>query len=163
MLRDAHGVQDVGRTGRGVHLRRLADVVGRHAADLRRLLYRHGVESDAQGLVVLRALGDELLVLPAHVDDVPHHAVQQGHVAARLQPQVQMRPPGHVDETGVGHDEGLALTQRLDHLEREHRVRLGGVRADDEDDIGLVEVVDGVGHRSTAKSRRQTGDRGAVS
>ena len=58
-----------------------------------------------------------------------------------------------LDLARVEHDELRASRHRLADLESDDRVGLGGVRSGDEDDVGLREVVDGVGHRSGAERR----------
>jgi hypothetical protein len=42
-------------------------------------------------------------------------------------------------------------------------VRLGHVRADHEDDFGVLEFTNAVGHCARTEAGRQTGDRGGVS
>src|SRR5712691_4890166 len=71
-------------------------------------------------------------------NDVVQHRVEQGHVGARLHLEVDVRPARALGRAGVGHDEHRApFVGPLDGG-AEHGVRLGGVRAGDEDDVGGV-------------------------
>src|SRR5438128_11620361 len=66
------------------------------------------------------------------------HGVEERDVGARLHLQVDVRPPRELGLAGVGHDERRApFVGPLDGG-AEHGVRLGGVRAGDEDDVGGV-------------------------
>ena len=67
----------------------------RHAGDLDDPLQGVVLERLLEGLEVLAALLDEVLVVQAFVDDDPAHAHEQGDVRARLQPE---------PEVGVAHE-----------------------------------------------------------
>ena len=55
------------------------------------------------------------------------------------------------------------LRLRLGHALEAARMRLGGVAAHDDNEIGVLDVGPRVRHRTTAKRRSQTGHRRAVS
>ena len=66
------------------------------------------------------------------------HGVEERHVGARLHLQVDVRPARELGLAGVGHNERRAAFVGPLDGSAEHRVRLGGVRAGDEDDVGGV-------------------------
>ena len=58
------------------------------------------------------------------------------------------------------HDLGAALAPVLDHALEQHRMAPGGVRADEHDEIGGVEIVVGAGHGVGAEGAAMAGHRG---
>ena len=132
VLGDAERVEDrrvpLGR----VLARRGPDVLRGHAGDLLGLLGRVAGNDLADGIEVVRELADVLLVLEPLLEDDVHHRVDQPDVRARAQLQVPLRDLRQPDLPRVGDDERRAVPHRLLHAQREHRVRLGRVRADHE-------------------------------
>jgi hypothetical protein len=59
----------------------------------------------------------------------------------------QLRQP---DLAGVSDDERCTLADRLLHAQGEDRMRLGRVRADDEDEAGVLDLGDRVGGGASA-------------
>src|SRR5665647_999931 len=90
----------------------------------------------------LGAGGDELLVGQALFEDHVHEAVDDGHVGTRQQLQMDVGAARHVDAPRVDDDELGALAQGLLDVQRADGVRLARVRADDEDGVGLFEVLE---------------------
>ena len=79
-------------------------------------------------------------------DDHVRQRVDQGDVGARAQLQVMrrldMRGADEVDPARVGDDQPGALAQPLLHARGEHRVAVGRVGADDQDDVGMLDRVE---------------------
>ena len=112
------------------------------------------ISSTASGLFSARAMNsahsskpsqrsaDERLVDQPLGDHDVRHRVDDRHVGARLQLQVvlglDVRRAHQVDAARVDDDQLRALAQPLLHPRREHRVAVGRVGADDQDDVGLL-------------------------
>ncbi len=104
-----------------------------------------------------------VVVGQALLDDDAHHGVEERDVGARLDRQPLDRVVGKPDLARVDDVDAGASAGRLLELDADDRVRLGGVRADAQHDVGLAEVGDRVRHRSASERCGQTGHRGAVS
>ena len=145
--------------------RRLADVFRVHATDpghaLRRVLGHLGLE-------ILEALGaarHEVVIVQILEDQHVHQAVEQGRIGAGLVAQMDRCVLCDRDAPRIGHDERHpALLDRLAQLHAEHRVLLGGVRADDEEALRVLgDILERVRHGPRAEACHQTGDGSAVS
>ena len=109
------------------------------------------------------ALANELLVLPAILENVPEDAPDQRHVCARTEPDIFGGVCGGTGEARIENDQlGVVLLLRLHQVKQGHRVRFGRVAADQEDRAGIVDVVIGVRHRAVAPGVGNTRDRGRV-
>ena len=172
----------------GAHVRR-ADRVLRaaHAPDEgRRLLRREGLGDPLEvrlrnagdaldlGRIVLLhlladlvhspdALADELLILPAVLEDVPHDPPDDGDVGARAHADVIRRVRRRPGEARIDDDDvrAVGLLARQDVLERD-RMRLGRVRPHEDDGLGVADVVVAVGHGAVAPCVRHSRDRRRV-
>ena len=85
------------------------------------------------------------------VGALPDRAVEIGDRRRAREARIDHDQPGVVVGLGFGHPLEAA------------RMRLGGVAAHDDDEIGVLDVRPEVGHRATAESWGQTGHRRAVS
>ena len=94
-------------------------------------------------LDVLAPLGEERLVVQPLGDDDVRHRIDERDVAARPHGEVvgrlDVRRADEVDPAGVGDDDPGPCAQPTLEPRREDRVRVGGVRADEEDDVGMVD------------------------
>ena len=106
-------------------------------------------------------------VVPLHLvvlDAVVDHAEQERDVGALADRRVEVRHRRRAREARIDHDQlGAAVGFRLGDPFEAARMRLGGIAAHDDDEIGVLDVGPGVRHRTTAKCRGQTGHRRAVS
>ncbi len=109
------------------------------------------------------ALGDVLLVLPAIGEDVVQHAPDHRDVGAAAEAHILGRMRGRAREARVEHEHvgAVDLLAGQDVLQR-HRVRLGRVRAHEDDGLRIADVVVGVRHRAVAPGVRDTCDGGGV-
>ena len=108
-------------------------------------------------------LTDELLVLPAVLEHVPEHAPDQRHVGTRPQAQIVIGVRRGARETWIDHDQRrIVLLLRLEHVLQRDRMRLGRVAADDQDRLGVVDIIVRVGHRTVAPGVGNTRDGGGV-
>ncbi|MOA01830.1 hypothetical protein D3C78_1212560 [compost metagenome] len=145
VLSDAEAVVDRRVATGGVEPCGGADLFGGHATDRAQHLggvLRQTDEVAPVGEVRrLAALLDEALVDQPLGDDHVGQRVEHGHVGARPQLQVQlgagMRAVDQVDAPRVDDDQPRAFTQAPLELGAEHRVGVGGVGADHQDDVGL--------------------------
>ena len=103
---------------------------------------------------VLTPLGEEPPVGQPLGDDDVGHRVDEGDVRARLDGQVvcrlDMRRADQLDPSGVRDDERRSVAQAPLDPRAEDWVGIGGVGADDEDDVGLVDRLEvlGAGRRA---------------
>ena len=102
---------------------------------------------------------DELVVLPAVFEDDVHEAVDEGDVRSGAMAQMQRGELSDVDPARIGdHQLDAALEHRLADARPEHRVLFGGVRADNQDGLGIpADVVKGIAHGAGAVAHRQSG------
>ena len=105
------------------------------------------------------ALADEFLVLPAVLEDVPEHPVEQRDVGAGAHPHIvgcvrRRARHARIDDDHVRAVELLALQ----HVLQRHRMRLRRIAAHDEHGLGVADVVEAVGHRAIAPGIGQAGD-----
>jgi hypothetical protein len=126
--------------GRGPLLGLLADLV--HAVD---------------------ALADELLVLPAVLEDVPQQPVDDRDVGAGPDADVVGGVGRGAGEARVDDDERRPVALlAAQHVLHRHRMRLGGIAADDHQALRVLDVVVAVGHRAVAPGVGYAGDGGRV-
>ncbi|GJE45963.1 hypothetical protein AEGHOMDF_5163 [Methylobacterium soli] len=109
------------------------------------------------------ALADEVLVLPAVLEDVPEHAPGDRNVGAGADPHVLGRMRGGAREARVDdHEVGAVdLLAGQDVLHRD-RVRLGRVAPHDDHGPGIAQVVVGIGLGAVAPGVGHARHRGRV-
>ena len=163
VLGDAEGVEDRRVPLARVLARAGTDVLGGDTGDLLRVLRRVAHDDLAHRLEVLGELADVVLVLETLGEDRVHHRVQEPHVRSRTELEMALGELRQPDLARVGDDERRPVSHRLLDPEREHRVRLGGVRADDEEEARVLDLRDRVGACSSAQRPDQAVKSGSVS
>jgi hypothetical protein len=148
VLGNAERVVDGSRFRLAEHPGHTPDQVSGNPRDLAGPLHRVSLDGLPDGLEALGVLLDELLIRPAPGDDLVHQPVDQRDVGADPVLDVDVRPPAQVDGPRVAHDQRRALLLGPLHEVRDDRVRLGGVGPDDQHHLGLLDLLDRVGHRS---------------
>lgn len=154
------GIQTGGRT----HLRR------RHTRELLELLGAVlGLRHERRPLGELggfAALLHEAMVDEVFGDDDMCQRVDDGHVGARPQLQevsgLHVRALHEIDSTRVDDDELCTVAQPLLHPRGEHRVRVGGVGADEQYDVGHLDRLEVLRAGRRAERLRQAEARGRV-
>ena len=155
-----HGPDQRRRALLGKYLGDPLDLRFRQAGDALDLVGRPLVDLLADLVHAVDPLADELLVLPAVLEDVPQHPVDGGNVSAGPYANIfggvrcRARHP-RIDDDHIGAVELLALENML----QRHRMRLGGIAAHDHDRLGVADVVVAVGHRAVAPGVGHAGDR----
>ena len=114
----AHGPDQCCRLLRRKHLGDALELFARNAADALDLFRIPLLHVHAEIVETVDALFDELLVLPAVLEDVPHHAIEHRDVGARPHAHIFSRMGGGsrqawVDDDKVGLLKLLALKQML--------------------------------------------------
>ena len=150
VLRDAHAPEDDGAFGARVGARHFAQRVGGNAADRRHLLRREVLDALGEGREAFDVSLHVLLVVEFLGDDDVEHGVEHRHVGAVLElhhlPGVALeRLPARVHDDELG-----AALGRLLEEGGGDRVVLGRVGADHDDEIGILALVEGRGHRRRA-------------
>src|SRR5581483_4409527 len=162
VLRHTHAPEDDRRLGAGEGARHLAQRVGRNAADRRHFL-RHEVLDAFLELVEALDIGlDVLLVVELLGDDGIEDAVEHRHVGAVL--ELQHAPGVALERLAARiHDDepGVALGRLLEEGGGD-RVVLGRIGADDDDDVGVLALVEGRRHRARADAFQERRHRRGV-
>ncbi len=172
------GIDLVGALRGLVHaLREAGDGVGRRAEEieeLRDIGRRQAGELGGRGEVgrdlararqrVLeggRVRVDIAIVERVHVGEVHHEPAEQHRVHAGREAEKQVGILRRHGATRIDHDDpGAALALVLDHALEQHRVAPGGIRADEDEEVGRVEVLIGAGHGVGAEGAAVAGHRG---
>ena len=116
----------------------LADGLGRDARLLLGVLERVALDLGLVRVEVDRRALDELAVLEAGRDDLARHGVGEGDVRPDVEPEPAVGPfrrrgPPRVDRVQAG-----ALVDGLEDVMEEDRMRLAGVAAPEDDQIGVL-------------------------
>ena len=163
MLRDAEAVDDGrGRRSR-IGLRSAEKQLARHARDGFRGFRRPGRNGLQQRREVFRARLDEVLLVPAGFMDNVHQAVEQGHVRAGAQTQMDVGQFRQRRTSRIGHNEPAARALAPHEPHAHHGMGHRGIGAHHQQAVAGFEVVKGVGHGAAAKGGGKTCHRGAVS
>ncbi len=102
----------------------------------------------------------ELAVRCAAAMQMVEQAQEQGDVGVRRQRKVQVGFLCRVRGARIEDDDtGAARLARGEDSLEQHRVAPGRVRADQNDEVGLVQVLVGAGHRIGTESADVSGDR----
>jgi hypothetical protein len=118
----------------------LADRVGRHAGGALGVLEGVRLHCPAVVLEVLGRALDELAVREPGVDDLPADRVGQRDVAADVQPEPQVRPVGRARPARIDRDQPGTVADTAEEVVEEDRMRLSGIRAPEDDQIGLLDL-----------------------
>ena len=154
-------IQRQGRPG-GEPARGLHDIGGTHPADRRHFLRRVFAHGGAQGFPAFGVRGDVVAVdqfLPQHH---VQHGVEQRHVGAGQDRQVQVGFRCGIGAARVDHDQfefGIVFTRRLDAAKQDG-MGVGGIRPGDENHPRVVDVFITAGRRIGAQGRLVAGHRG---
>ena len=105
-------------------------------------------------------LGDEVVVDPAGLDEQVEQAVEEREVGAGAHLQVQVGLLGRRRAARVDDDQLGARPDPVEQPQEQDRVAVGHVRADDEEHVGVVEVVVGAG-RAVGAERQLVAGAGA--
>ena len=105
---------------------------------------------------------DVVAVVELLREDVVDEAAVESKVAPRTDASVNVGLSGRTRKARVDHDPGGAALLRTLHPTRGERVVFNVVRADRQDDVGVLEVAPVRRHRTAAETRRETRDGRAV-
>ena len=157
MLGHSQAVDDHGLIGLSIDPGGLDDILGSHAGDLGcffRGILLHRL------LQLLKAHGApvyELPVLQPFSEDHIHHGIDQSDAGSRYLVKPDRGQADQLDLAGVGDDYLRPIPGRLDYLQADYGMSLGGIGADDEKNIGVFNLIEGVGGRSAAKAGSEPG------
>ena len=101
---------------------------------------------------------DEVLILPAVLEDVPEETVEEGDVRPGTEPRVDVGMGGRAGEARVHDDHLRAHLLGTENVLHRDRVGLGRVAAQEEHGFAVLHVVEGIGHRPVAEGGRSAGD-----
>ncbi|MCY1408054.1 hypothetical protein D9M71_233710 [compost metagenome] len=161
-LGDAHAVGDEGGLGVTDRIRQPLQLGHRHAG-LRAGQFR-GQAGDmlAQDIDVLAARVEERPVFPAVGEDDLQQTVEQGDVAAQPELDVLLGQAGEPRAARIDHHQPRTARLGTEDARADHRVVLAGIGADQQDQVGAVDIGDAAGHRPRAEGQGQPRHRGAV-
>ena len=155
LLGDAEAPRDGGALGGAVELGCAHNVGGGDAGDLLDRLGRIRADDVGEPVEALEPLADERLVDEAVADDDVGEPVEERRVRAGPQRAVQDAVVGELDAPRVGRDQLRAVERRLLHARARDRMALGRVGADDQQDVGVLDVVERSGAARQAERLAQ--------
>jgi hypothetical protein len=97
------------------------------------------------------------------VDDLVGHGVGEGDVGSDVVAQPDVGPLGGLGAARVDDEEPRAVVDALEDVVEEDRMRVAGVRAPQQDDIGVVVLLIRGGTATGSEDSRQTDDARSVS
>ncbi len=162
VLRHAHAPEDDRAFGAGIGARHFTKCVGVDAADRRHFLGRELLDVFLPGVEALDVGLDVLLVVELFLDDHVQHGVEHRNVRAVLELHHLPGVALHRRAARVHDDELGATLRRLLEEGGSDRVVLGRVRADHDDQLGILALVEGGGHRRRADAFEQRRHRRGV-
>jgi hypothetical protein len=140
MLGDAERPAQDRLVGRGIRVGELADRVRRDARLAFRVLERVELDLRAVGLEVRGGPVDELAVREAGVDDLAPDGVRQRDVTADVEAEPDVRPLGRARPARVDREQPGAVVDAAEEVVEEDRMRLSGVGAPEDDQIGVLDL-----------------------
>ena len=164
VLGHAQAIVDGRIAAGGIEPRSLAHQSGRHAGDgfgrLRRILLLADESLPFLVGIRLAAFQGKGIVRQALGDHDMRQRIDQGHIGAGAQLQMviglDMHRTDQVNIPGIGDDQASALADTALHGRAEYRVPIGGIRADDQDHVGLANRVEGLGPGRFAQGLLET-------
>ena len=140
MLGDAKGPADHRLVGLGEGVGDLSDGIRGHAGLALGVGQRVRLHPGPIGLEAIGRVPDEALILEPGGDDLAAHGVRQRDVAADVEAQPGVRPLGAAGAAWVDGDQAGTLVDRLEHVMEEDRMRLAGIAAPEDDQIGVLDL-----------------------
>jgi hypothetical protein len=140
MLGDPEGPADHRPRRGGERVREFADRLGRHTGLAFRVVEGVRLDLCLVGLEVRRRALDELAVMQVRRDDLAPHGVGQGDIAPDVEPEPAVRPFRRGGPTRIDRVESRALVHGLEHMVEEDRMRLAGIAAPEDDQIGVLDL-----------------------
>ena len=162
MLADAHAPQNHGALGFGKGAGDFAQGLSGNAANRGHGFGAVAFDVVAQRLVVAGARGDEFLVHQAFVNHGVDQRIDHGHIGVGLELQGAPCVLPDFGDARVGQHDFCTALGGVFHPGGSHRVVGGWVRADDEDQVGVLHVIDLVAHRARTHAFEQCGHAGGV-
>src|ERR1043166_9623865 len=152
VLGNAQGPAELCASSLGIGMRYAPDRLSRNAgfwlcALQRVLLYVLAIGGKATGSVL-----DKFGVRQAGVDDLIAHGVGQRDVCSDIDAQPCIRPLGRAGPARVNHVQLGAIVNALEHVMKENRVRLAGVRAPQQDYIRIFRFTISAGTATPPKT-----------
>jgi hypothetical protein len=138
VLGDAERPAQLRPVGPRVGVRQLADGLGRDAGLLLGVIERVLLDAGFVLLEVQRRALDELLVDQPGGDDLAADRVGQRDVRADVESQPAVGPLGRAGAARVNDVELRAVADALEDVQEKDRMRLPGIRAPEDDQIGLL-------------------------
>ena len=162
VLRHAHAPEDDGALGASVGARDFLQCVRLDAADRGHLLRREVLDVLLPCVEAFDVGLDVLLVIQLLGHDRVQHRVKHRHVGAVLELHHLPGVAFHAIAARVHDDELGAALGRLLEEGRGDRMVLGRIGADDDDEVGILHLIEGRGHRRGTDAFEQSGDRRGV-
>ena len=119
-------------------------------------LHREGLQALAVFRSAVHPLVDEVLSWQAVLQDVARHRREPDQIGAGPRMQKYIRAPRHLVLAQVGDNQFLpAKLMRALDARRQHRMALGGIAADDQHQLGLLDVGNRAGIATIANRSQQ--------
>jgi len=118
----------------------LPDRLGGDAGLALRVLEGVALDLGPVGLVIARRPGDERLVLESGGDDLAADRVGEGDVAADVEAEPDVGPFGAARAAWIDRVQAGAIANAAEEVVEEDRMRLAGVAAPEDDQIGVLDL-----------------------
>jgi hypothetical protein len=118
----------------------LADRIGRDSGLALGEFERVGLDLGLVGVEVARGALDERFVLEAGGDDLAADRIGQGDVAADVDAEPDIGPFGAARPARIDRVEPGAVADAAEEVVEEDRMRLAGVAAPEDDQIGVLDL-----------------------
>jgi hypothetical protein len=97
------------------------------------------------------------------LDDLVGHGVGEGDVRADVVAEPDVGPLGGLRTAGIDDEEPRTVVNALEDVMEEDRMCVAGIRAPQQDDVGVVILLVRGSSATRSKDRRQTDDARSVS
>ena len=163
VLRAAHAPDERRRLLFGERLGDLLQLLAGNTADALDFFRCPFGDFGADLIHAVNALGDELLVFPAVVEDVVQHAPDHRNVGTAAESHILGRMRCRAREPRIEHEDvgAVDFLARQNVLKR-NWMRFGSIRSHEDDGLRITDIVVGVRHRAIAPGVCNTRDRGRV-
>jgi len=119
---------------------KVPDGGGRNAGLALRVLQRVRLDPFPVRLESARCTIDKLAIRETGRDDLPPNRVRQGDIAADIEAEPRVGPLGRARPTWVDRVEASPLPDAAEEVVEEDRMRLPGIAAPEDDQIGVLDL-----------------------
>ena len=105
---------------------------------------------------------DVVFIFPASGENLAHKTQHKADIGAGADADIFVGVGRGAGKARIDDDHFAAIFLACQHMQHRHRVRLGGVAADDQDGFGVADVIECIRHRAVAIGVRHPGHGGRM-